>query len=39
VQALEGTITVESVPEKFARFVVRLPLKERAVVEVEAVAV
>lgn len=37
VQALEGTITVESVPDKFARFVVRLPLKEAPVVEVEAV--
>ncbi|MBT1698105.1 HAMP domain-containing histidine kinase [Fulvivirgaceae bacterium PWU4] len=34
VQALEGTIAVESVPDKFARFVVRLPLKEAPVVEV-----
>lgn len=37
VQALEGTITVESVPDKFARFVVRLPLKQAPVLEVEAV--
>lgn len=36
VQALDGTIAVESVPDKFARFVVRLPLKEAAVVAVAA---
>lgn len=37
VQALEGTITVESVPGKFARFVVRLPLKKAPVIEAESI--
>jgi signal transduction histidine kinase len=39
VQALEGKITVDSVPDTFARFIVQLPLRSAPVTEAEPVAV